>query len=180
MSLTTHSLATHERPDYFALEAAAVRLARHYRRAALTTELRRVLVRYGAAATRVAEGPAASVGISIIERVLAQYRAFGVSEDAERLTIRLRELGPRAVAEMKAVTTSTEIPAEEVEQFHEAVTAGTLSDALHHIAVQFLPRKDQRFRSPAVERFRRYRRPRFRTRWFRHACIGNPKRRRKS
>jgi hypothetical protein len=44
--------------------------------------------------------------------------------------------------EMKPISTSTEVPAEVVEQFLDAVTTGALEEALVRIAVQFTPDKE--------------------------------------
>jgi len=76
-----------------------------------------------------------------LERVLDTYRDFGLREEAEAIEVRLRELGPEAVKEMKPISASAQVPAEVVERFLDAVTAGPLEEVLVQLAVQFIPDK---------------------------------------
>src|SRR5437870_12314625 len=71
-----------------------------------------------------------------LERVVDTYRSFGLDKEAEAIEVRLRELGPEALKEMKPVSISTEIPAEEAERFLDAMTSGALEEVL----VRPLPR----------------------------------------
>jgi hypothetical protein len=128
-------------PDGFAVEAAALRLARHYRAVGDEEGMRRVVRTYGEAFRAAAEKAAPLLAMAWLERVLDTYRSFGLREDAEATEVRLRELGPDAVKAMKPISTETEIPADEVEQFLDAITTGTLEEVLVRIAVQFIPDK---------------------------------------
>lgn len=128
-------------PDGFAVEAAALRLARHYRTVDDHSNMRRVVLIYGEAFKTAAEQASPMLAMAWLERVLDTYRNFGLREEAEAIEIRLRELGPGAVKEMKPVSTFTQIPAEEVERFLDAVTTGTLEKVLVRIAVNFVPDK---------------------------------------
>ena len=128
-------------PDGFAVEAAALRLARHYRATGDQAGMRRAVRTFGEAFGTAATNASPMLAMAWLERVLDTYRSFGLHEDAEAEEIRLRELGPGAVKEMNPVETSIEIPAEEVEQFLDEMTAGTLEEVLVRIACQFIPDK---------------------------------------
>lgn len=128
-------------PDGFAVEAAALRLARHYRATGDEAAMRRVVRSYEEAFRVAAEKASPLLAMAWPERVLDTYRSFGLREEAEATEVRLRELGPDAVKEMKSISASTEIPADEAERFLDAMTAGTLEEALVRIAVQFIPDK---------------------------------------
>jgi hypothetical protein len=128
-------------PDGFAVEAAALRLGRHYRRIGRSDDARRVLLEYGRAFGAAGDRAAPSLAMAWLERVLDAYRSFGLVDEADAIAVRLRELGPRAVKEMKPTSTSTEVPTEEVERFLEAMTAGTLEEVLPRIVQQFLTTK---------------------------------------
>ncbi len=125
--------------DPFAVEAPALRLARHYRAVADEEGMRRVVRIYGEAFRAAAEKAAPLLAMAWLERVLDTYRSFGLHEEAEATEVRLRELGPGAVKEMRPISTKTEIQADEVEQFLEAITTGTLEEVLVCIAIQFIP-----------------------------------------
>jgi hypothetical protein len=128
-------------PDGFAVEAAALRLARHYRATADQAGMRRVVRSYGEAFSVAAEKASPLLAMAWLERVLDTYRSFGLPEEAEATEVRLRELGPGAVKEMRPIVTSTQIPADEAERFLDAMTAGTLDELLVRIAAQFIPDK---------------------------------------
>lgn len=128
-------------PDGFAVEAAALRLARHYRAAGDQAGMRRVVLGYGEAFRTAAAKASPMLAMAWLERVLDTYRTFGLTKEAEAIEIRLRELGPEAMMEMKPVSTAIEIPAEEVEKFLDALTTGSLEEVLVRIAVQFIPDK---------------------------------------
>lgn len=128
-------------PDGFAVEAAALRLARHYRATGDQASMRRVVLIYGEAFQKAAAQASSMLAMAWLERVLDTYRSFGLHEEAEAIEVRLRELGPGAVKEMKPISASTEVPAEEVERFLDAMTTGTLEEVLVRIAVQFIPDK---------------------------------------
>ena len=128
-------------PDGFAVEAAALRLARHYRAAGDHAGMRRVVLTYGEAFGTAAAKAFPMLAMAWLERVLDTYRAFGLTKEAEAIEVRLRELGPEAIKDMKPLSTSTEIPADEVEQFLDGMTTGTLEEVLVRIARQFIPNK---------------------------------------
>jgi hypothetical protein len=136
-----HPKAPSAPPDGFTVEAAALRLGRHYRATGDEEGMRRVVRTYGDAFRAAAEKASPLLAMAWLERVLDTYRSFGLREEAEATEVRLRELGPEAMKEMKPVSTSAEIPADEAERFLDAMTTGTLEEVLVRIAVQFIPDK---------------------------------------
>ncbi len=128
-------------PDGFAVEAAALRLARHYRRTGDESNMRRVVRLYGEAFVTAAERVAPMLALAWLERVAGTYRAFGLRGEADAIEVRLRELGPAAMKEMKPVSTSVEIPADVIKRLLDGTTAGSLEEVLVRIAMQFIPDK---------------------------------------
>ncbi len=128
-------------PDGFAVEAAALRLARHYRATGDEAAMRRVVRSYGEAFRVAAEKASPLLAMAWLERVLDTYRSFGLREEAEATEVRLRDLGPDAMKEMRPIAISTQIAADEAERFLDAMTTGTLEEVLFRIAVQFIPDK---------------------------------------
>lgn len=128
-------------PDGFAVEAAALRLARHYRATGDQAGMLRVVLAHGEAFGTAAAKASPMLAMAWLERVLDTYRTFGLTKEAEAIEVRLRELCPEALKEMKPISTSTQIPADEVEKFLDAMTTGTLEEVLVRIAVQFIPDK---------------------------------------
>ena len=55
----------------------------------------------------------------------------------------MREAGAEAAAEMKVVTTSVDIPREQVDAFFDAMLEGSVTDVLARIAQHFLPDREE-------------------------------------
>lgn len=130
-------------PDGFSVEHAALRLARHYRTTGDYSGMRRVVLIYGKAFKTAAEKASAMLAMAWLERVLDTYRTFGLREEAEAIEVRLRELGPAALKELKPVSTSTEVSAADVEKSLDSMTTGTLDEVLARITIYFIPDKAQ-------------------------------------
>jgi hypothetical protein len=129
--------------DPWSAEAAAVRLAKHYRAEGRADDVKRVLLKYGATFEKMAEHAAAMLAQAWLQQVQQVYRDFGLKEDAERLLRRIGELGPKAYGELKPVSTEMTITKEEMDGYVQEMTEGDLEAALGRIAVHYLPRKDQ-------------------------------------
>jgi hypothetical protein len=129
-------------PDGFHVEAAALRLARYYRRIGDDPNMRRAVLTYGDAFATAANRAAPILAMAWLERVLDTYRSFGLREAAEAVEVRLRELGPEAMKDMKPISASAKVPGEVVEQFLDQVTRGPLEEVLVTLAVQFVPDKE--------------------------------------
>ncbi|MBE3065783.1 MAG: DUF4209 domain-containing protein [Spirochaetes bacterium] len=133
-----------DRPlDPWAAEAAAIRLAKHYRTEGRSEEVKRVLLKYGAAYEKMAEPAAAMLAQAWLENVYQVYRDFGLKEDAERLLRRIRDLGPKALDDLKPISVEMEITNKEMADFVQEMTEGDLETVLGRIAVHYLPRRDQ-------------------------------------
>jgi hypothetical protein len=128
-------------PDGFHVEPAALRLARYYRRIGDNTNMRRAVLTYGDAFATAAKRAAPILAMSWLERVLDTYRSFGLRDAAEAVEIRIRELGPEALKDMKPISASVKVPEQVVEQFLDQVTRGSLEEVLVTLAVQFVPDK---------------------------------------
>ncbi len=127
----------------WAAEAAAVRLAKHYRSEGRSEEVKRVLLKYGAAFEKIAEPAAAMLAQAWLEKVYQVYRDFGLKEDAERLLRRIRELGPKALGDLKPISVEMKITNEEMAGYVKEMTEGDLETVLGKVARRYLPRRDQ-------------------------------------
>lgn len=129
--------------DPWAAEAAAIRLAKHYRAEGRSEDVRRVLLKYGGAFEKMAEPAAPMLAQAWAQQVHQVYRDFGLKEDAERLLRRIRDLGPKTLDDLKPITTQMKIAKEEMEAYVRELIDGDLDTALGRIAGHYLPRKDQ-------------------------------------
>jgi len=125
----------------FKVERAAARLASYYRKVGRTADVRRVLGIYGDAFGQASQNASANLAAGWLERVADVYRDFDLHAEADALAVVIQELGPRRVSEMKPVSSSVEIPMDEVERYIAPITTGTIEQVLVKIAAHFFPRR---------------------------------------
>jgi hypothetical protein len=131
-----------EEQDPWTAEAVALRLAEHYRTKNDRGSIRRVLLMYGGAFEKMADQAAPMLAQAWLEDVCSKYRAFGLTQEADRLLRKIQELGPKVRDSLVPFGTEMTITKKEMDDYVDALVAGTLDDALARIAVQNLPRKD--------------------------------------
>jgi uncharacterized protein DUF4209 len=127
----------------FAAEAAAMKLVEYYKGKGDMTNIKRVLLSFGAAFTAAAKTTSPLVGHSWLEKLHSIYMFHGLRAEADQLAVLIRERGVQAVSEMQAISTRIELPADKVDGYVLAVTSGGLDEVLHRIAVEFLPDPDK-------------------------------------
>jgi len=127
----------------WAAQTAAIRLAKHYRRQNQQEDVKRVLLKYGTAFERMAEPAAAMLATIWLQQVHSVYLEYGLKEEANRIAVKLRELGPKANSEMQPFAHTVEISKDEMNQYVEAMTAGESEIVLARIAVHYIPRRDK-------------------------------------
>lgn len=126
----------------WAAEAAAQRLADHYRRAEQPKEARRVLLKVGRAFGHLAEQADPMVGQAWLRQVHDLYRNFGLNDEASELRKRIRELGPAAQERMVPHTSTVEIKHEEKDRYVDGMLEGGLEDARKRFILHNIPTRE--------------------------------------
>lgn len=127
----------------FDREPAALRLADYYRRHDRLDDARRVLRTYGEAYVELAKEAKALVGQAWLKKVHAVYRDYGMTEDAEKVAVIVRDLGAKARDELVPIRAQAEIPTEEIEKLIDRLLEGELEDALSRVCTYFTPDSDE-------------------------------------
>ena len=127
----------------WAAEAAASRLALYYRIVSRPGDVRRVLLKYGKAFEQHSESGSPLQVSSWLQQVYHVYLEYGLKDEAEQLAVKLREIGPKIVKDMKSISHTMEIPIEEMSRYLQAVTDGDLPTVLKRVAVHFIPEKQK-------------------------------------
>lgn len=127
----------------WAAEHASIRLANYYRSIKQSNNIKRVLLKLGKAFEIKGKSSAALQLYAWLQHVHAIYLEYGLNEDAERLRIMLRELGPKITSEMKSIPFSAEIPRDKMDKYIEAMVAGDLNSALCRMVIHFIPKKNR-------------------------------------
>jgi len=137
-------VATPNKPedtDPWAAEAAALRLANHYRVLGQALEIRRVLLEFGHAFEQVSANASALQASAWLQRVHGVYVQYGLNDEAESIAIKLQQIGPRMASEMKQLSHTMEVPKEKLDKYIAALTAGNLDDIFSRVAAHYIPRK---------------------------------------
>lgn len=130
-------------PNPFAAESAALRLADYYRKKDRPDDVKRVLLRFGRTFETLSETASPLVASTWLEELDRIYRENGLRDDATRVEVMLREVGPRMAAEMKRVTVSHEVEKDKMNAYVTAMLEGTAEEVLQRIAGRYIPRKDE-------------------------------------
>jgi hypothetical protein len=125
--------------DPFDAQAAADRLAQHYRRLNDMANVERVVKQYGEAFERLSKDGSPMLAQAWLLPVIERYEQEGLKQDAERLRILAEEKGKHIQEDLKEHTGTFSISREELEGFVKEMLANDLDGALLRIAVHFTP-----------------------------------------
>ena len=128
--------------DPWGAQAAAERLARHYERIGKREEALRVIRTYGQAFESIAQEASPLQALSWLNPVVQQYRNRGMAEDATRAQLAYRAKGENVATDMKSVEFSVKLSRKELDEYLDAMTAGSVEDTLTRIAGYFVPQAD--------------------------------------
>jgi hypothetical protein len=121
-------------------QAAAERLAQHYKRNNDTASAHRVIRQSGQAFEELAAKADPLLAMGWLQPVYETYRNAGMTEDAKRVQIKCEEKGRHAHKSMKVISASVEISAEEQDAFLTAITADSIERSYERIAKRFITR----------------------------------------
>ena len=124
-------------------ESAGVRLADYYRVKGNKEEVTRVVKVVGKSFEDACDNVAPIQASSWLQHVHDVYISFNMKDDAERITKKITEIGPKVVDSMQSFSHSIEIPKEQLDAYLESMTNGGLENTLVRIAAHFIPKKDQ-------------------------------------
>jgi hypothetical protein len=129
--------------DPWAVESAALRLAKHYRKTGSKEDIKRVILAVRDAFVQASSKASALQASAWLQRVHATLKEFGLSDEADKISIQLREVGKKAQSELKSFSYTMEVPKEKVEKYIATLTAGELEDALTRITAHYIPQKSE-------------------------------------
>ena len=132
-----------EEIDPWAVEAAALRLARYYRKVGRGEDTKRVMVAVGDTFIQASSKVSALQTSAWLQRVHTTYKEFGLTDEAEKISIKLREVGEKTKSELKSVSQTIEVPKGKIEKYIAALTEGELDDVLVRITAHYIPKKSE-------------------------------------
>ena len=127
----------------WAAEAAATRLANYYRNQNKADEVKRVLIKYHKI-FEISINSASPIQASAwLQHIYRIYLEYGLKNEAENITIKLRNMGPQINRELKPISHSMQISKKQMDDYVEAMIDGNLEHVLVRIASQYIPKKDE-------------------------------------
>ncbi len=133
-------VATGEDEKMWSAEAAAEKLAHHYRRHGLQDDVERVLLVAGGMKEQAATRAKAMVAQSWLQGLHELCSAFGLREHAARLLDRIAELGLETRDEMKEVRHSFEISEEQILRVVDETLEGSFQEVHLRLVVRYISR----------------------------------------
>lgn len=129
--------------DPWGAEAAAQRLAQHYRRLNDKANRERVIREYGGAFEFMARQANSMMAMAWLQPVIERYEQEGLKTDAEQLQLISAEKGKNIGADLKQVSVRVELKNEDIANLVEhLIGENELNAALGKVATYFIPKVD--------------------------------------
>jgi len=138
---TSSETGVHATLDPWGAQAAAERLARHYRRRSNKSNVERVTKAYGGAFQHMAREANPMLAMAWLQPVIERYEQEGLKAEADELLLMSAEKGTNISSDLKEVSVTAEVKSEDTERLVEyLIGSGHLHTALGRIADYFIPK----------------------------------------
>lgn len=127
--------------DPWSAEAAALRLAKYYRKAGRSEDVKRVILEYGGAFIKASLRASALQASAWLQGVHANFVEYGLKDESEGIAIKLRELGEKVKSELKPISHKMTISDEEMNRYTSAIIEGDIDGVFARIVAHYIPKK---------------------------------------
>jgi len=124
-----------------AAEAAATRLAKHYRRVGRAADKVRVLEAYGEVVKAMRSTAPPFLVAHSLELLYDLYQSFEMRPQADALNELLRSIGEESLKDMKSISVDVPLDPEAVEKYFADLLDGSATEVLARIAASFIPER---------------------------------------
>ncbi|MCC5612295.1 DUF4209 domain-containing protein [Nostoc sp. CHAB 5834] len=128
--------------DPWATQEVATRLANYYKRLGKQLEVKRVILTIGDTFSQASSKVSSSQKVGWLEQVHRIYNQYDLKEEAGKILIQIRELGPESSSEMKLISHSFSIPKSDLDNYVNYMTSGDANEVLEKIAIHYIPREE--------------------------------------
>ncbi len=130
--------------DPFGAQAAAERLARHYKKQGDTANVERVLKTYGEAFRTLAAGANPMLAMAWLQPVIERYEQEGMKDEAEQLRLMQIEKGKNIASDMKHYSVEAKTTKQDYDDLvKKLLVKNDLGATLSNIARYFIPSVDR-------------------------------------
>lgn len=117
-------------------------LVDYYTRVGNEKEVKSILLKLGNMIRKKAEEVPALVGGGWLEELYHLYLLHGLKEEADKISIKIKELGAKGTSELKKIETSIKLSKNEIDEFINQLIEGNLQTALIRTANYYIPKRD--------------------------------------
>ncbi|MDL5045241.1 DUF4209 domain-containing protein [Oscillatoria amoena NRMC-F 0135] len=132
-----------EKIDTWGADIAAERLATYYKKKNQQDQLYRVLITIKEAYEKTTDDKNSMQVSAGLEHLYKLFTKFNFKNDAEKILLELRTLGPKVAAELKPISVSHDLPQDEIDKYLDHMTSGPLEQVLYKIVAEFIPSKEE-------------------------------------
>jgi len=118
------------------------RLSEHYRSKDKYDEIKLILTDLSTAVNDLIENCSAVKAIHLLEKLRESYKENKFDQEAESILIKIQELGPKMIEEMKTSRVELKISNQEIEKIVALCLTGDTRSILNQISIGLIPRKD--------------------------------------
>lgn len=137
-----HRLFEKKREDPWVSKAAASRLADYYSRNGKSEDLKRVLFSLADSYFFFSKKTSSVQSASYIEELYKIFTQFKLTRESKEILIKLCEAQKKSQDEFKAISTSVDIPTEEINKLVNYVLSGNNKEVFEKISISNIPRKN--------------------------------------
>ncbi len=132
-------------PNHFAAMNAAERLEQYCNRNGRIEDARRVARDLGIVVGNLADAADPLVAIALLKPLMQSFQSRAMKAEAESIGVKLRELGPRAMASMKMIshTPPARATAEEMARYLSEMVSGEFEEAITRLTWHFYVSEDR-------------------------------------
>lgn len=139
----TKSDSEDQKIDPWAAEAAAERLAVYYRKKQKNEEVRRVILEIGKAFDKIMDETSAMQASGWLDHLHKIYTKYNLKDEAEKLLLKLREIGPKVASELKPISHEFKLHEKKIEDYINSMISGSIEEVILRITIRYIPIKKQ-------------------------------------
>ena len=124
-----------------AAKKAAILLADYYKRKR-PEKVKDILLDFGNIFQQVTEQASAIMRLVWLTELHNLYLQHGLKDEADKILIKIKELGGKSISELKEIKVPEEISKKEIDNFINKLTEGDLETALKRTISYFIPRRN--------------------------------------
>jgi hypothetical protein len=128
--------------DPWAAENAAERLASYYLKKQKVDDVKRVVSLLAKAYQKIIDDSLPIQASGTLGHLYKIYEKYNLKEDAEKVLLKIREIGHKTEDQFKLSSSSFDIPKKEFDIYIDAMVSGNIEDVFHRVIRQFIPKKE--------------------------------------